>query len=146
MQTIIAIFNGLDFSHHLAESAIAKAKSANTGLLALFLAGHEKEEGYPFPNDLDEAQDMTDKKDAEKDDMRVIRSQMKLMDDMARAEKVNCNTELMVDPSLEDVLGKINAASLVLVNATEDGGVDAVTSFRMKDLIHQSQAPVEEVK
>jgi hypothetical protein len=146
MQLIAVLFNGLEFSHHLAESAIAKAKSDSANLLALFLAGQEKEEGYIFPSDLDEAQDMTDKEDAERSDVRVIRSQMKLIEDMARAEGLTCSTELMVDPSLEEVLNKINSASLVMIDAHEnDEGVDTITSFQMKDLFDRLEAPVQKV-
>lgn len=131
----MVIFNGLSFPHHVADYALSKCKEKGMSLYALFLAGREIEEGYIFPSDLDAAQNITDKEDAEKDDFRVIRSQMRLVEDMAKGEGVICRTELLRDPSLEDVIQKARDAQLVFVDPNfRDTGL-MTANFKMQELV-----------
>lgn len=139
MQAII-IFNGIRFPHELVEKTIQWAKENSAGLHAIFLSGREHEEHYPFPSDLDEAQDATDKHDAEQSDFRVMDSQIKLLEDMAAAQHINCETEIMVNPALNDVLAKTGNADAIFVNAEEESGLMAVTKFEMKELVDRLPA------
>ena len=137
MEQIVVIFNGIKVPDHLVNAAISKAKESGSGLLALFLAGEEKDEGYIFPSDLDAAQDDTDADDAERADMRVIRSQMKVLEGTAKVEGIACTTELLFEPELEEVTAKIGTAQLVLIDANYNTDLNTVTSFKMEDLIQQ---------
>ena len=146
MKKAVIIFNGLKFPHYLADYALSRAKKESTSLLALFLAGRETEEGYIFPSDLDAAQDLADKEDAEQDDLRVIRSQMRLLEDMAKSEGVVCKTELMVDPTLEQVLSKAQDVQLIFIDSNyKDTGLMSATNFDMQELLDRLPSGVEKV-
>ena len=137
MEQIVVIFNGIKVPDHLVNAAISKAKEHGTALLALFLAGEKRDEGYIFPSDLDAAQDDTDADDAERADMRVIRSKMKVLEGTAKFEGVHCTTELLFEPGLEQVTARIGAAQLVLVDANYETDLNTITSFDIEDLLER---------
>lgn len=145
MKQVAVIFNGLHFPHHVAEYAISGAREASAGLLALFIVAREKEEGYFFPNDLDAAQDLTDKEDAEQDDLRIIRSQVHLLEGMAKMEGVACTTGLLVDPALQEVLSGLQDADTVIVGKNDHSGLMSVKSFDMADLLSQLPSSTRKV-
>lgn len=146
MEQALILFNGLKFPHYVAEHALKTAKEQSMSLLALFLAGREIEEGYIFPSDLDAAQNVTDKEDAELDDLRVIRSQMQLLENMAKAEGVACKTELLVNPSQGDVSSKARHAQIIFIDANySDTGLMAATNFDMEKLLDEFSCSVQKV-
>jgi hypothetical protein len=135
MPQALVIFNGIRFSHSLLEKAFAWAKEHSGSIYVLFLVSRETEDQYAFPSDLDAAQDVTDKRDAEQSDMRVIESEIQLMQGMAKSEGVNFNSEILVDTSLDDTVSKSDAASIIFVDAKEDdeGSLMRVKKFKMKE-------------
>ena len=144
MKHALIVFNGLKFPYYLVDYALSRLKEQSTSLLGLFLAGRETEEGYIFPSDLDASQNVTDKEDAEQDDSRVLHSQMQLLESMARSEGVDCKTELMVDPTLEDVLSKARNAETIFIDASYmNTSLMSVTSFDMQELIDQLPSGIE---
>jgi hypothetical protein len=148
MRQALVIFNGIRFSHSLVEKALAWAKQNSGGISALFLASHETEDQYAFPSDLDAAQKVTDKEDADQDDMRVIESQIKLMENMAKSEGVDFTSEIMVDRSLDEVLSKVRGASIIFIDAREEdeAGLMEVRKFKMKELVERLPGTVEKVE
>lgn len=139
MKQCLIIFNGIRFSHSLIEKAFSWAKQNSGNISVLFLASHETEDQYAFPSDLDAAQNVTDKRDAEQSDMRVIESQIQLLENMAKMEGVECKTEIMVDPSLDDVVAKAKGAGVVYVDAREEdeASLMEVRTFKMKELMEK---------
>lgn len=143
----LIIFNGIRFPHHVVDKAFAWAKENSGSVHVLFLAGRETEEQYPFPSDLDEAQDATDKSDAEQDDLRVLESHIQLLENMAANDKLSCTTEIMVEPSIEAALAKAKEADIIFVEADyEDVGLMSVNNFKFQDLIDQLPPNVEKVE
>lgn len=146
MKTALVIFNGIQFPFTLAEQAIAWAKTNDAGIEALFLVGEEPGEGYGFPSDLNAAENLTDKEDAEKDNLRIVRSQVKLLEDMAKTDNVSCRAELLIDPELGEVMVRAKNAELLFIDAEyTNTGLLSVTSFDLEDLVDQSPCPVEKV-
>lgn len=137
MAQALIIFNGLRFSHPLVDKAFAWAKQNSGSVLVLFLISRETEDQYAFPSDLDAAQKATDKRDAEQSDMRVIESQIRLMENMARTEGIKFTSEILVDTSLNDTLSKADGASIIFVDTREDdeGSLMRVRKFKMKELV-----------
>lgn len=132
----LIIFDGIRFPHHVVDHAISWAKNNGASLKALFLFGREYEEGYLFPNDLDEAQDVTDKEDAEKDDMRLINSHIRLLE--GAAGSVKFESEILVDPELDEVLLRASDAQAVFIDANhEETGLMPLTKFDYEDLLKQ---------
>lgn len=138
MKQALLIFNGIKYPYDLADQAIEWAKKNSLPLHAIFLSGKEHEEQYPFPSDLDEAQADTDKRDAEYSDMLITESRMKLLADTASGEGVSCTSEILVEPTLEEVLDKSNDAEAIFINADQVGDVPmAVTGFDFKELVER---------
>ena len=136
MKHALLIFNGIKYTYALADKAIEWAKKNSLPLHAIFLSGPEHEEQYPFPSDLDAAQNDTDKNDAERGDFRVVESRIKLLQDTATGEGVDCTSEILVEPSLDEVLAKAANAEVIFINADEVNDVPmTVRGFAIKDLV-----------
>lgn len=147
MKTALTIVNGIEFPFVLADHAIAWAKQEGGDLHVLFLvSGEEMPEGYAFPSDIDLAETLNDKEDAEADSLKIIHSQMKLFRKMVETENIACKVELLIDPAVEQVVEKAKKATLLFV-APEYGEValQAVTDFSMQELIDKSPCPVKVV-
>ncbi len=145
MKQALAIFTGIHFSHYLADHAIAWAAQTKVELHILFLrAGREKEEGYGFPSDLDAAEKLTTHKEAEKDDLKLIRDYEKLLKHLGKEKNVRVTEEIMTDPSPEQVFQKTKNAEIVFIEAgynPED--VASPKDFSIEALQEESHAPVE---
>jgi hypothetical protein len=148
MKSALVIFNGIRFPFYLADHAIAWAKTNNANLHALFIkAKDEVKEGYVFPSDLDAAENLADDEDTEKANILVIRSQMKVLEDMAKTKDIPYNSELLTDPSLGYLLGMAKRSDILFMDADyHETGILFATSFNMKELVKKSPCPVEAVK
>ncbi|MEJ7738442.1 MAG: universal stress protein [Chitinophagaceae bacterium] len=145
MKSVLVIFNGIKFPYYLLEFALARAKEKNATLHALFLkAADEDTAGYGFPNDLDQAETLTDEADAKSDDEKIIRHQIKLTEDTAATENVSCKTELRTNSSLAEILQLSQNAELLCLNAGEDDSPSLLTDNRIdfNDVINQASCPV----
>ena len=138
MKRALLIFNGIKYPYALADKAVAWAKKNSLPLHAIFLSGKEREEQYPFPSDLDAAQNNTDKDDAEYGDLLVVESRIRLLEGTAEAEGVQCSTEIMIEPSLDEVLDKTKDAEAIFVTADHVDDVPmTVTAFSIKELVER---------
>lgn len=148
MKTALVILNGIRFPFYLVDNAVNWAKNNNAGLHALFIkAADEEDEGYIFPSDLDAAEDLSDTEDAEEGDVKVIQSQVKLLEDMAKTENIPFQSELLTDPSLEDILAIARAKDILFVDHDfDEPGILTVTGFKLRELIKKSPATVEVIK
>ena len=148
MKTGLVVFNGIRFPFYLADQVIAWAKKNGGSIHALFIkAEHREKEGYVFPSDMDAAEDLTGTADVEHGDVRIIRSQIKLLEDMAKTQNIPFRSELLTDPSLDDMLARAKRSDILFIDADDnESGILSVTSFRMKDLVKKSPSPVETIK
>jgi len=144
MKAVLIVFGGISFPYNLIDKAAAWSKTNDATLQTLFIVGKETEEGYPFPSDLDAAENFTDKDDVVRDDVEIIRGQMKFLHDIARAEKITIKSDILVDPSLKDVMEKIRDAGMLFINANyEETASLSDLSFDIKDLVDRAPCPVE---
>jgi len=140
------IFNGIRFPYYLVDHAIAWAEKNKAALYAVFLKGGEEEEGYPFPSDLDAAEKLMNKEDAEKDDDALIKDDMKLLHDMAKSKGVELQAEELNDPTIDEVLKKVKDATVVFVDANADpDDIAAPTKFTLNELLGKLGVPVEQI-
>jgi hypothetical protein len=148
MKTALVIFNGIRFPFYLADHVIEWTEKNTASLHALFIkAKHREKEGYVFPSDLDAAEHLTGTEDIEHGDVLVIRSQMKLLEDMAKTENIPFKSELLTDPLLKDILEIAKGSDILFIDADDnESGILSVTTFRMKDLVKKSPCPVETIK
>ena len=145
MKKTLAIFNGIRFSFSLANHSIDYATQKGASLHGLFIkAKKEEKEGYLFPSDIDPAQNLTDREDAESDDLRLIKDEQKLLKDLAKEKNIQLQMDVLTDPSLEELLRFTRDAEIVFINdPQEENQILAVTSFELEDLVNRSQSPVE---
>jgi len=148
MKTALIIFNGIRFPFYMVDHVMAWAKKNSAQLHALFIkAKHREKEGYVFPSDLDAAENLTGNEDLEQGDVAVIHNQMKLLKDVARSENISLESNLLTDPSLDDILEIAKKSDILFIDADDDGsGILSVTGFTMKQLIKKSPCPVEAIK
>lgn len=147
MKTAIVIVNGINFPYFLGDHAIAWAKREGARLHALFLTSDkEVPEGYIFPSDIDLAETRKDIEDTQKDSATIIHDLMNMLNNLAKAEGVACDAELLNDPTLEQVLEKTKQAAMLFV-APGYGDIAqlAITRFGLPELIEKANCPVEVV-
>lgn len=147
MKTALVIFNGIQFSYNLVDRAIDWAVENQAGLHGLFVySDKEPPEGYIFPSDIDPAEDLYSKKDAEKNNEKIIVGQIKLLTDMARTKGISVNAEQVLNPPLKKILANLEGAEILFIDEKHDDAfLLACTSFKLKDLVKQSKCPVEMV-
>lgn len=147
MKSVLVIFNGIKFPYYLMEYSIAQAKAHAASLHVLFVtAKDEKEEGYAFPSDLSQTETLTDSEDALKDDIKIIRRNMKLAADMTAGENIPYTTDILPGSSLEETLTVVNKFDLVCLDSDYDDDTDSMLTnnrFTLKDLMKLATAPVK---
>lgn len=146
MKEALIVFNGIKFPHDLVDRAFSWAGENSGNLLALFLAGHETEESYAFPSDIDAAQKATDKNDADQSDMNIIDSHMKLMEDMAKAKNISCNTKILIEPALDDVLAQVGKKDIIFMETdNEENSIASIKNFDIDDFVERLPAHIQKV-
>jgi hypothetical protein len=147
MKKALLVFNGIQFPFYLVDHALDWATKNNGSLQALFV--HSKSEpceGYLFPSDIDPAEDIFDKEDAEKSNENVIRSQIKLFLDMAAGKNVPAQAQELINPSLPDMEKITEPADILFVDAEYDKAfLLAGEGFHLKALLKVAKCPVETV-
>jgi hypothetical protein len=145
MKTAIVIFNRIQFSYYHAGRAIDWAAKNGTELHGLFVhSDKEPREGYIFPSDIDPAERLFNKKDAEDTNVDVIHTQIKLFTDMAKEKKVPIQTKELINPSLKEMLALSRTAEIIFLDAFyKKSFLLANTSFSFRDFIEKSASPVE---
>ena len=145
MKISLIIFNGIQFHFYHATRAIEWAIQNNARLHGVFVhSDQEPAEGYVFPSDIDPAEDLYNKGDAEKNNEKVIIDQIKLFTDMAKTNNIPVNTDQFLNPPLKKILGITETAAILFMDADYDkASLLACTSFKSEDLIEDSKCPVE---
>ena len=116
MPKSIILFNGIYFSFIAVSRAFAWARGTGGTIEAIFLkTKNEDEEGYGFPSDLDEAENLYTNKDAEKADEKIIQNHMRMLEREAAMERIELKTSLLIDPPMSELLAKCNQAELVFI-------------------------------
>jgi hypothetical protein len=141
----LIIFNGIQFHYYHVDHAIDWAVKNNGELLGLFIhSNKEPREGYIFPSDIDPAENLYNKSDAEKSNEKVIHEQVKLFTDMAKGKNIPVYTEELLNPSLEDVVEITDRADILFVDADYDkAALLACTHFPLKKIVNHSTCTVE---
>ena len=116
MPQAIVLFNGIYFSFTAVSRAFAWARETGGTIEAIFLtAKNEDEEGYGFPSDLDEAENLYTNKDAERADEQIIRNHMSMLEREAAGERITLKTSLLIDPPMSELLAKCDQSEFVFI-------------------------------
>lgn len=144
MSSTAVIFSGLAFSYTALDLAIAWAQEHRSDLQVLFLKEEPVEEGYIFPSDIDAAEALTGEADARQDDNQLIQGKIKLIHDKAHAAGVSYTTQVMTDPSINNILALTTNADKIFVDVgTHDRREAADRLFNPEELVEKAVCPVE---
>jgi hypothetical protein len=131
------LLTGAALPYHVIDYAINWAKDNEGSLRALFLVpGKMPEEGYPFPNDLDEAEDLTRARDAEKGIANIVQDEIRFIEKRCKASHIPVQSEVMYSPGVQKVVSKVNDSDLIFVDRNIEENEDdmKVLPFRMDEV------------
>lgn len=139
------IFNGIRFSFEVANRAISWAKQHDASLVAVFLkAKKEVKEGYIFPSDLDVAENLSSTEDAEISNIRVIESNILILEHQATSENVELHIQLLTDPTIEELSQQLTGCEILFMQENVDEpGILSVESIDLKKLQKHPPVPIE---
>ena len=117
MSLATLLLTGAALPYHVIDYAINWAKDNEGSLRALFVVpGKMPEEGYPFPNDLDEAEEITGEREAEKGFRKIVQDEIRFIEKRCKASHVPVQAEVMYSPAVQKVLSKVNDSDLIFVD------------------------------
>lgn len=139
------IVNGLHFPFQMVDKVIEKVEQSGRNLTALFLlAGNEVPEGYVFPSDIDAAKALNDEEDVREDTEDIMHDQLEYFKHVLSAKGIQGNAVILVDPSLEDIMEKINDAVIVYTSRDiEQHGLLTAADFKIPELREKLNCPLE---
>lgn len=131
------IFNGIRFSFPLVDRAFDWAREDKGSLIAIFLkAGKEKKEGYVFPSDLDEAEDLSTTQEAGDDNAIVIDTNIRRLERRAGDERIHLTTVLLSDPTSEDLSRQCeDCEKIFMARDMEEHGILSVRHPDLRKLL-----------
>jgi hypothetical protein len=133
--SVVVLFNGIHFPLSVMDKAITYAKQTGDSLEGIFIEESEKKEGYGFPSDLDEAQELNTTEDAVTSDRRIIESNMKLLQHAAEAAGVSVAMRHLMDPAENEIRSELKGAAAVFVSSRVDEyTVAGLSSINLKGL------------
>jgi len=131
------LLTGVALPYHVIDYAINWAKDNEGSLRALFLVpGKMPDEGYPFPNDLDEAEDITGGRDAEKGIRDIVQEEIRFIEKRCKASHVPVQAEVMYSPGIQKVVSKVNDSDLIFIDKNIEENEDdmKVLPFKMDEV------------
>lgn len=145
MKTAFVVIDGIKFPYFLVDKAIEWARQEGGKLNGLFLmSGTEVPEGYVFPSDIDLAEEITDANDTRNNSTVLFDDFMRLFESSCLAKGVSCHSELMIAPSLKEVVEKTKQATILMLSPQYgDPSLLGITGFNLQELADQSFCPVE---
>lgn len=141
MSTATLLFTGVALPYHVIDYAINWAKDNEGSLRALFLVpGRMPEEGYPFPNDLDDAENLTNEADAEKGISNIVNEEIRFIEKRCKASHIPVQSEILYSPPVQKVVSRVNDSDVIFIdrNAEENEDDTNDLSFRLEDVIEKT--------
>src|SRR5689334_11025281 len=125
MSIATLLLTGAALPYHVIDYAINWAKDNEGSIRALFLVpGKMPEEGYPFPNDLDEAEEITEERDAERGMRNIVREEIRFIEKRCKASHIPIQSEVMYSPGVQKVVSKVNDSDLIFIDKNIEENVD----------------------
>jgi hypothetical protein len=148
MSKAILIFNGLHFPMPVIDRAFAWAQQSHGSLVALFLRSKtEDSEGYLFPSDLDAAENLADDADAERVNVHIIDSNIRMLMHQAATQHIELRTEILVDPKDNAILDEVGGGEYIFVGEKIiEPAIMATKSIDLPKLLKDINARVEFVR
>jgi len=139
------LFNGIQYNFAVVEKAVAWATQSKGSLVCLFLrAEQQASEGYIFPSDLDEAENLRSTGDASASHGAVIDSNMRMLEHVLHSNDIDFTATVLTEPGADALKEKLEGCGRIFtsdnVHAT---GILAVSSIELKSWLKDCEIPVE---
>lgn len=141
MSIATLLLTGAALPYHVIDYAINWAKDNEGSLRALFLIpGKITDEGYPFPNDLDEAENITGERDAEQGIKNIVQEEIRFIEKRCKASHIPIQSEVMFSPGVHKVISKVNDSEVIFIdkNAEEMEDDRSDLPFKMEEVIDKT--------
>lgn len=141
MSNATLLLKGAALPYHVIDYAINWAKDNEGSLRALFLIpGRMPEEGYPFPNDLDEAEDLTNGNDAEQGIKNIVQDEIRFIEKRCKASHIPVQSEILYSPAVQKVVTKVNDSDVIFVDRNMEENEDDMNNlpFKLEDVIEKT--------
>lgn len=141
MSIATLLLTGAALPYHVIDYAISWAKDNEGSLRALFLIpGRLPEEGYPFPNDLDEAEDITNEFDAEHGLKNIVQDEIRFIEKRCKASHIPVQAEVLYSPAVQKVVSEVNDSDVIFVDRNLEENEDDMNNFpfKLEDVIEKT--------
>jgi hypothetical protein len=130
MNVATLLFPGQNLPYHVVDYALNWAKENEGSLKVLFiLPGKQPYESYSFPDDLDDAEDLTSPSDAKQGIQNILKDETRYIEKRAHACHIPISTEILFNPHLSDILQRIDKSELVFVDKDLDNNSEVMAQF-----------------
>lgn len=121
MNQAVLLFPGERLSYHVVDYALDWA-SENEGTLKVlfFLASEAPDEGYPFPNDLDQAESLKKSFDTEQGMKQILQTETRYIEKRASARHVPATCVILYSPTLEELQAETKDAEVIFIDKDID--------------------------
>ncbi|KIC94609.1 hypothetical protein [Flavihumibacter solisilvae] len=118
MAKAVLLFNGINYPHPAVDDALSWAKKHHGSIIAIFLITRKQEtEGYIWPSDLDEAENMSSNRDSYFSSIRIIESNMQMLKHHMDLESIDGDLVLLADPTEEELRNECRDADMIFASA-----------------------------
>lgn len=117
MANAVLLFNGINYPHPAVDDAINWAKKHKGSIIAIFLITSKQDtEGYAWPSDLDEAENVSTNKDSYLSSIRIIESNMEMLKHHMASEAIDGDIVLLADPTEKELLSECRGAGIIFAS------------------------------
>ena len=117
MAKAVLLFNGINYPHSAVDDAISWAKQQRGLIIAIFLITKKQDtEGYAWPSDLDEAENVSTNKDSYFSSIRIIESNMQMLQHHLDSEAIEGNIVLLADPTETELMNECSGADIIFTS------------------------------
>ena len=148
MSIATLLLTGAALPYHVLDYAINWAKDNEGSLRALFLVPSKMpEEGYPFPNDLDESEDITRGKDAERGINNIVEDEIRYIEKRCKASHIPVQSEVLYSPGIQKVVSKVNDSEVIFIDRNFEENEDDMKQlpFKIGDVMQKTSRSVVSV-
>ena len=145
MSKAALLFNGIRFPFAVIDHSFEWAKNQKGDLLAIFLLSKGTEpEGYIFPSDIDQAENLADDDDSTGDNDKVVESNIEMLKHRAVGDGINFTSVVLHDPP-EDTLSETldDCDYLFATKDLTEVSVGTVDSRDLKKILRDFKGKIE---
>jgi hypothetical protein len=142
------LFPGNFVPYHVVDYAINWAKENEGSLVVLFVLNkHVPREEYPFPSDIDMAEDLTTVADSDRVVRNVIGKEIRYIEKRAGAAHIPLKCEILYSPPVKNLFSKLNRSDIVFIDKDLDDHLDLLEGldFTIEDIREKSATSVMEI-